>query len=209
MSKLKNVKALRQMLEGNHRTQTRKTFGFSDAKDTGKIRNVGEIWVEKDAEGNERWWWEQKEGYRVKHHMHPDIAAQMDKLRDYLHSFPNCQKETCTCKQPTNLDYKFKRLVGMCHDCLVTMETRLKIQGKFNKYAIEKMKANAMAFFAEADTEFESLKQSLANVSYVDGADGRVESWRPENLEELLKMLDTQYNSYKEKIFEKLEGSNQ
>ena len=34
--KLQNVKAIQQMLEGNHKFQTKKTVGFSDAKDAAK-----------------------------------------------------------------------------------------------------------------------------------------------------------------------------
>ena len=35
-NKLQNIKAIQQMLEGNHKFQTKKTTGFSDAKETAR-----------------------------------------------------------------------------------------------------------------------------------------------------------------------------
>jgi hypothetical protein len=34
--KLQNIKAIQQMLDGSHKFQTKKTIGFSDAKDVAK-----------------------------------------------------------------------------------------------------------------------------------------------------------------------------
>lgn len=202
MSKLKNVKALNEMLRGEHRTQTRKSFGFSDAKNTNIVRNVGDVWSEEVGEGNVVWW-EQKDGYRVKRRYAPDVEEQMEKLRRYLNSFPNCQKEKCTCVQPSHLDLKFRKMMGMCHDCVVTMETRLKMRGEFDQYAVEKMKQNANSFFAQADKEVEIIKQSLNSISFA-GENGEVETWSSDNVKALMEKIDTDYNMLKEKVFGRL-----
>lgn len=204
MSKLKNIEALNKMLRGEHRTQTRKTFGFSGAKNTNITRNVGDVWSEEVGEGNVVWW-EQKDGYRVKRRYAPDVEEQMVKLRQYLNSFPNCQKEKCTCLQPTHLDVKFRKIMGMCHDCTVTMETRMKMRGEFDQYAIEKMKQNAISFFRQADAEVEIIKSSLQSISFT-GENGEVESWSSENASALLERIDHDYNTLKEKVFGRLEN---
>lgn len=204
-SKLKNIKALQEMIGGTHRLQTRKTFGFN-AENKSKVREVGEIWSEKTAQGQDIWW-EQRDGYRVKSHMNPEVANQMDKIREYLYTFPNCPKEQCTCKQPSRLDQKFKKLVGMCHDCVVSMETKYKIEGKFNEYALEKMKANADAFFKEADKEVEILKESFKKISYLDGVDAREENWTMDNLDGFLQNIDEQYQGFKTKLMEKYQNA--
>ena len=155
MAKLKNIKALNEMLQGTHKTQTRKTFGFSSTQITeerNRKREVGEIWSEPINE-DQVIWWEQKDGYRVKHHYHPSVVSEMEKIKEYLSSFPNCPKEICTCSDPKRIDLKFRRLMGMCEDCVISMETRLKIKGEFNEYAINKMKQNADSFFRQADQE--------------------------------------------------------
>lgn len=200
-SKLKNIKALQEMIGGTHRTQTRKTFGFN-AEDKSQIRKVGEIWSEKTAQGNEIWW-EQKDGYRIKHHFHPEVSSQMDKIREYLYTFPNCPKEICTCNRPTRLDQRFKKIMGMCHDCVVSMETKYKIEGKFDQYAIEKMKANAQAFFNEADKEVELLKDSFKHISFVSGVEGTEEKWTMENVEDFIQNIDEQYKNFKTQLLEK------
>jgi hypothetical protein len=202
MSKLKNVKALNEMLRGEHRTQTRKSFGFSDAKNTNVVRNVGDVWSEEVGEGNVVWW-EQKDGYRVKRRYAPEVEEQMEKLRRYLNSFPNCQKEKCTCVQPTHLDLKFRKIMGLCHDCVVTMETRLKMRGEFDQYAVEKMKQNANSFFAQADKEVEIIKQSLNSISFA-GENDEVETWSSDNVKALMEKIDTDYNMLKEKVFGRL-----
>ena len=59
MAKLKNIKAVKEMLGGEHKTQTKKTISFSD-----KVfvkREVGETWID-----NKNQKWEQRNGYKVK-----------------------------------------------------------------------------------------------------------------------------------------------
>lgn len=210
MSKLQNVKAIKQMLDGNHRFQTRKTVGFSDARDTSKLREVGEIWEEKDFHGNSIWW-EQRDGYRIKRGVHPDIANMMQDVRDHLNSFPNCQKETCTCIKPTTLDEKFRRMMGMCEDCLISMETKLKIQGKFNEYALQKMQSNAESFFKQADQEVEVLKREIKNIHFAGDENdiNPVEKWSFQDEESYLKMIDEKYQDFKDKTMQRFKiGSN-
>lgn len=208
MSKLQNIKALNQMLEGNHRLQTKKTIGFSDThseSEKNKKREVGETWEEKDASGNIIYW-TQRKGYRTKSNVSPEMSKFYEQIREEQYKFPNCQKEECTCKVPSNLDQKFRRIVGMCHDCLVSYETKLKIQGKFNEYALEKMKANAEAFFVQADKEFEVVKKAMKDVSFVNSEHGDVEKWDNSNSEELIERINNHYQRFKEKTLAKFES---
>lgn len=207
-SKLQNIKALNQMLEGNHRLQTKKSIGFSDSHSTSeknKKREVGETWEEAGLNGNVIYW-TQHQGFRTKSNVSPEMSAHYDEIRSYLKTFPNCQKEGgCTCKVPSSLDQKFRRIVGMCHDCLVSFETKLKIQGKFNQYAMEKMKANAESFFKQADKEVEIIKESMKEVSFVNSEHGDVEKWEGLDSEKLIEKIDSDYATFKEKTLEKFE----
>lgn len=211
MSKLKNVKALNEMLSGNHRTQTRKTFGYSDAKaveERNKKREVGEVWEVKDASGNS-FWFEQFEGHRVKTNVHPSVSKMMQEMRTWLHSFPNCPKDVCTCKNPSRLDEKFRRLSGMCEECLISYETSLKIKGEFNEYALSKMKANADAFFKQADAEVEVLKRELSNINFAgDETDNNnvVEKWAFQDADSYKQMIEDQYSNFKRKTLEYFEN---
>jgi hypothetical protein len=201
MAKLQNIKAVNELMAGKHRTQTRKTFGFNSAEkaaERAKVRTVGEVWAETDFEGKVLHWWKQHDGYRVKYNVHPDMSDVFQKIREEGRTFNQCPKDKCTCVEPTRLDKKFRAMMGLCHDCLVTMETRLKIRGEFDAYAREKMRANAEAFFREADKEVETIKETLsAGISYFNG-DGSEEKWTVDGQRAMLDRIDREYNEFKE-----------
>lgn len=207
---LRNVEAVHQMLKGEHKTQNKTLIGFSDADSAGEkqiTRKPGEIWEEKDSTGKIICWWELTEGgTKIRHNVHPDIAKSMYEIRKYLRSFPNCPKETCTCTVPTNTDLRFKRATGMCEDCTITNETRLKMRGEFNTYAIEKMRTRAESFFKDADVEIEKFKQLLRKTEFVSGDTGEVEKWSFDNVEEVVAKMDERYEQYKQTVTEKLQG---
>ena len=98
MAKLKNIKAVQEMLGGEHKTQTKKTVSF-DKKEVVR-REVGDTWT--DDKGQK---WEQRNGYKVK-------VGKLSELREELKKFPNCKDgcEQCTnnndcskCKKDYNL----------------------------------------------------------------------------------------------------------
>ena len=131
-SKLQNVKAIQQMLDGTHKFQTKKTVGFSDAKETAKRNErheVGDIWEENDPTSGVTYIIEQRDGFRIKKTKNTDVFQQ---VRNELTAFPNCRKEVCTCAGKHHLDKKMRSLHGMCFDCVIEMEHELKKEGKFN-----------------------------------------------------------------------------
>lgn len=207
---LRNVEAIHQMLAGEHKTQQKTTIGFTDAESQGQkqiTRQLGEIWEEKDSTGKTVCWWELTEnGTKIKYNVHPDIAKSMHELRRYLNTFPNCPKDVCTCTNPSNLDKKFKRATGMCEDCTVTMETRLKIRGEFNDYAKRRMLENATKFFQDADTEIEKFKESLKKTEFLSGDNGDIEKWNFDNVEDVIAEMDERYNAYRQATIDKLQG---
>lgn len=208
MTKLKNVKIVSELLQGTSKFQTRKTVGFSDVQyqlNKTRTRELGEIWAEVDANDDVICWWEQKDGYKVKYNVHPTLSAELQKVRENLRSFPNCPKETCTCTMPRPIDIKFRVKTGMCEDCTITHETKLKIRGEFKEYAIEKMRNNALAFFKDADLEVEAIKESLGDISYVT-ADGEVETWTSDNRNVVLDRINEEYSKFKQEILEAYGG---
>lgn len=208
MTKLKNVKIVSELLQGTSKFQTRTTVGFSDVeyqKEKGKQRQIGDIWPQINAKGEIECWWEQKDGYKVKYNVHPELSKRFQEVRDELKSFPNCPKETCTCTMPRPIDIKFRVKTGMCEDCTITHETKLKIRGEFKEYAIEKMRNNALAFFKDADLEVEAIKESLGDISYVT-ADGEVEKWTSDNRSVVLDRINEEYSKFKQEILEAYGG---
>ena len=201
--KLQNIKAVKQMLDGTHKFQTKKSIGFSDAKQKAKKnekREVGDIW---DEEINGiAYTIEQKNGFRVKK---PKNSVSKE-VREYLNSFPNCTKETCTCITPNHLDQKMKKIHGMCYDCVIDMEHNLKKQGKYEEYERKKITENALAWLKRAEQDVEHLKQVYTeDYTTVAGADGQLETWKAKMTpEEFENKIEKEFDKFKENFLEKL-----
>tara|TARA_R100000030_G_scaffold55259_3_gene41608 strand:+ start:2729 stop:3322 length:594 start_codon:yes stop_codon:yes gene_type:complete len=190
-NKLKNVKAVKEMLGGEHKTQTKKTVSFADK--VIERREVGETWT--DDKGQK---WEQRNGYKVK-------VGKLSKLREELKSFPNCNKETCTCIEPGQADLKMKAIHGMCLNCVVEMEHKLKLNGEYDEYERKKMLANAEAWLKQAELEKEVLKTTL-KASFVN-EDGSIEKWKEGMTEdELMEKIDKEFETFRENFIGKLKN---
>ena len=88
-SKLQNVKAIKQLLSGTHKTQTNKTFGFTGKSN--KKREVGETWTEITPNGT-KIQWEQKDGFRVKKAAN-SILDEINKIISMPDECPKCNSK--------------------------------------------------------------------------------------------------------------------
>ena len=189
MSKTNNIKAVRQLLDGTHKSQTKTEIIVSDTKAEIQ-RKVGETW--KDSKGVE---WEQRSGFKIQ-------KGKMDELRRKLQltlpkNCPKCQK-TLTSK----LDFKFMKLENHCFDCQVSMEHNLKIEGKFEEYEQERMRKNAVTWLINAEQEVLELAK-LFKENKISTGDGNSELWiselTPEQIEE--KIL-SDFRTFKTKFMQ-------
>jgi hypothetical protein len=195
MAKLQNIKAIKQMLEGSHRTQTRTKIGFTDtevASEKNKKREVGEIWEEYDEHGQLVCIWEQKKGYRVRTGVHKEAVEQ---IREYLNAYPNCL-EDCKTTNFTKLDQRFRAKFGRCADCQFRIETRMKADGTYREYEKQQMLANADAFFRAADIEIESVSDQLAGELHYANVGGDMEKWSGDP--GMAEKLKREYEEYKQ-----------
>jgi hypothetical protein len=188
--KLKNIKAVNEMLLGEHKTQTKKSISFEGKKFVKK--EVGETWIDDDGQS-----WEQKNGYRVK-------VGKFAKLREDLKAFPNCNKETCTCIEPGQADLKMKAYHGMCLDCVVEMEHDLKLKGEYDEYERTKLLNNAESWLKEAEVEKEVLKSTI-KASFIN-EDGSIEEWDGLSEEEIVSKIDDGFEEFKTNFIDKLKG---
>lgn len=205
--KLQNVKAVQQMLDGNHKFQTKKSIGFSDTKSVAQQQEhheIGDIWEETDTKTGLTYIIEQRDGFRVKKTKNSKILQE---VRDAIRTFPNCRKETCTCLGTHHLDLKMQKIHGMCFDCVIEMEHELKKAGKYEEYERQKIRENALAWLASAERDVEMLKQAYTQAStFVSSGNGDVETWAskmtPEEFEETVQK---QFDAFKQKFLENLD----
>ena len=186
--KLKNIKAVNEMLLGEHKTQTKKSISFEGKKFVKK--EVGETWIDDDGQS-----WEQKNGYRVK-------VGKFAKLREDLKAFPNCNKETCACIEPSQADLKMKAYHGMCLDCVVEMEHTMKLVGEYDEYERKRLLNNAEAWLTNAEVEKEVLKSTI-KASFIN-EDGSIEEWSGGSEEDVIAKIDNGFEKFKTEFIDKL-----
>ena len=201
--KLQNIKAVKQMLDGTHKFQTKKSTGFSDAEHSAqknKRHEVGDIWEEKI--GNTIYTIEQKEGFRVKR---PKNAVAQE-VRSYLNSYPNCRKECCKTSY-NHLDKKMRIIHGMCFDCVIEMEHELRKQGKYEEYEKKKIRDNKLAWLKKAEEDVQALKKAYTeSQQYVTNSDGLMETWAAQMTpEEFEEKVEDQFKKFKEEFLSNLD----
>ena len=192
MSKLKNIKAVNQMIRGEHRTQTRTTKGFEKKSIE---RQVGDSWVDKNGQK-----WVQKNGYKAK-------IGNLSKIRNIIEQSvcPICSKKA------TAFDKQFISREGKCHDCVVKEETLMVCEGYVKKEPIyeqwerKKIRKNVNSFLKDAAADVEMLKQKFTKTDYVN-SDGTIDKWKlPESVESINNSLDKQFEKFKDELLEQLE----
>ena len=209
-NKLQNIKAIQQMLEGNHKFQTKKTVGFSDVNDAAKKaehHTIGDTWEETDASGV-TYVVEQRDGFRIRKTKNSDIFQS---IREEIRAFPNCRKDVCTCVGTHPLDQKMRGIHGMCFDCVIEMEHEMKKDGTFDEYARTKVRENALAWLRDAERDVEMLKKAYTQASqFVTNGEGEIETWSarmtPEEFEETVQK---EFDKFKENFLNKLNGVTQ
>ena len=202
MAKLQNIKALREMLSGTHKFQTKSVYGY-DVKKEHKVREVGEIWEEELPNGTVIEW-EQKKGYKVKRAKNLKVLTDVrQELNQYTNCYEDCEKRK-TAKY-TQHDKKIRDIHGMCLDCLAKYETHLKVKGEFEEYERQRHLESARAFFRDAEKEKEVIKAALNSIEYVE-EDGSKELWESSNKQALLDKIDSDFEKLKDSILKPLEN---
>tara|TARA_R100001015_G_C4607158_1_gene162262 strand:+ start:117 stop:737 length:621 start_codon:yes stop_codon:yes gene_type:complete len=192
MAKLNNVKAINEMIRGEHRTQTRTSKGFEKKSIE---RQIGDSWVDKDGQK-----WIQKNGYKAK-------VGRFSKIRKAIDSSlcPKCSKKA------TKFDKQFIQREGKCHDCIVKEETLMKCEGYiksepiYEKYERDVIRKNSMNFLKDASKEVELLKAKFTKSEFIN-SDGTIDKWRlPESVKSIEESIDKQFEKFKDELLEKLE----
>jgi hypothetical protein len=107
--------------------------------------------------------------------------------------------------EPGTADLKMKAIHGMCLNCVVEMEHKLKLEGKYEEYERTKLLANAEAWLKQAEVEKDILKTTL-KASFVN-EDGSIEEWAEGMTEaELDKKIEKDFKKFKKDFIGKLKN---
>lgn len=121
-------------------------------------RVVGETWV--DGDGKQ---WVRKEGFN-------ESISKLQSARIPLWC-PNCKHV-----MNNRWDTKMFQLYGICFNCTIKFETKLRHEGKWEEYETKKLQARETGYLRELLTELKEAYTSVSNVEFVTGS-GTIEKW--------------------------------
>lgn len=189
-SKLQNNKAIRQMLDGTHHTQTRKSISTYVGKQDTQKREVGERWTDDNGVV-----WEQREGFRIQG---VDRAERMAEIREYLAGTSTCPQ--CKNKMSKRLDKKYYNIHKMCMDCSIEHEHKMRMDGSWKEFERGKMLANIKAWLKDAEIEKNILLEQVGKNTYVNG-DGTLEKWElPYDVAEQQQRIENGFQKFKKEL---------
>ena len=180
MSKLQNIKAIKEMMAGTHKTQTRKTFAMGSTKKELSEEDIEErfedgspkVWIETDPISGARTRVTQHNGFKSREPENSILKQVRDALK-VPDKCPECGKDMHSHEKRLNHKFYFKR--GKCFDCVLKEERAIKNQGEeaWKEYENKIMLSNAEGWFKDADKEVEILKTQVME-TYWQNAQGEV-----------------------------------
>ena len=201
-NKLQNIKALKQMLAGEHKSQSRKTTYFGKSNQSPSDEDI----IERFENGDPKIWIETKpNGTRIKVTKHDGFTSRipensiMEDIRDMLRvpdECPKCGTNMREKEQKLNFKFYFKR--KKCFGCVLTEERKIQEQGEesWKKYQNKIMKANAESWFKDCDKEVEVLKTQMKETVWqnAQGESGEID------ISQMVKKNDKDYKKLKANI---------
>lgn len=175
----KDIRRIRNLVSGNQGDSTQTQVGYSRKHIE---RKDGDIWEENGKT------WTLKNGIRIS-------ISKLERAKTYAYTPLLCP----TCSKPMKVqhDKKMFRIHNMCLDCVIDMETKLKIEGKYEEYEKNILKNNANFMLDEFENGFDDFLNSFDATGFVT-EQGDIEDWH-------VKALDKQ--KIREQVMKDLEES--
>ena len=201
-NKLQNIKAVKDLLAGEHKSQTRSSTYFGSTKAEIDEKDI----LEKFDDGSPKVWIETKSsGTRIKVTQHEGFKSRVpensitDQIRDILTVPDECPK--CGTKmrnEEEKLNFKFYFKKQTCFGCVLREERLIKEKGKgaWKKYQNKIMKTNAESWFKDCDKEVALIKDQMKETVWqnADGDRGEID------ISAIVKKIDKDYKTLKSDI---------
>ena len=150
-------------------------FGYTGKKYV--KRKIGERWT--DAKGVE---WEQKESGPQRFNRVAEIIRE------------TIGEQKCKCgadmKWGSKADRLFFRRTGLCEDCLIDYETKLRILGIFEAYEKYKLASNELGATKDLKVKIEDTLKYFSSgdtdITMLCNSEGFTERWKTTNAEEVV-----------------------
>jgi len=179
--KRKDVERMRNLIKGDTGKSAELQVGYTAEKED---RKEGDIWEEGGKQ------WTIKDGIK-------QTYTKLDKIKKeaILPLFcPNCGS-----LMKKRLDAKMYKIHKTCFDCVVEMEHKLKIEGKYEEYERNMVANNAESYLDDLEQYLlEAINES--NTQYVSER-GEIERWKGGiNKEEFLEQMTTNFADFRKQV---------
>ena len=201
-NKLQNVNAVKQMLVGEHRTQTKKSIYTGKTKKEIPEQDI----IEKFENGSPKIWIESdNSGFRTRITQHDGFKSRepensiLKSIQDILKvpvDCPSCGTNMRAKEKQLNFKFWFKQ--KKCFSCVTAEETNIRLQGKEVWADHEKkiMSLNAESWFIDSDKEVEILKTQVKETSWENAEGDRGEV----DITSFIKKMEEDYLELKTNI---------
>jgi len=175
-SNKKNIDIVKDYLEG-----VRPFIQVGYTGEANKYRKDGEKWTDKD--GIE---WERKDGKNVRL-----TKTQGEIIREAIGKGLDCKKCGLKYKWAGKSDLKFLTRTGLCEDCLIEYETKLRILGIYPDYEKYKLLSYELGSLKTAKqhitSAIEFFSKTSGDVTMLCNSDGFIERWKNTNQEKIVE----------------------
>jgi len=176
----RDLQRARNLISGNSADNTRIQVGYQ--KQSG-VYSEGDIWEENGKR------WTIKNGLK-------QTLTKHDKIREIVTmplKCPSCNNPL----KPTPLNKKMWSYHKQCSNCVIDMETQLRINGGYEEYAKNIMNSNKTSFITDYEQAIEEYATATDD-TFVSEA-GDIENWSKSKVSpEVLKMLKDNIKQMKE-----------
>ena len=179
--KRKDVERIRNLVKGKSGESAETQVGFTSKKENHK---EGDIW----EEGGKKW--TIKDGIK-------QTATKLDQVKKEAILPLFCP--SCSSLMKKRNDPKMYKIHKMCFDCVIDMEAKLKIEGKYEEYERNMVANNAGDYLDDLEQYLlEAINES--NTQYVSER-GEIERWKGGiDKDEFLEQMTTDFTEFRKKV---------
>lgn len=174
----RDIQRIRNLVKGNYGDSTQTQVGYTRKHID---RKEGEVWEENGKS------WTIKNGIKIS-------ESKLNKAKKQIFTPILCP--SCNKSMKTKQDKKMFHIQGKCLDCVIRMETKLKLEGKFEEYQKTIIENNVKSML----TDFENGLEDFINLMYGNeqfiSENGDIEEWHVKAInkekirEQLLKDIE-------------------
>ena len=156
--KRKDVERMRNLIKGDTGKSAELQVGYTAKKEDYK---EGDVWEENGKQ------WTIKDGIK-------QTATKLDRVKKEAIMPLFCPN--CGSLMKNRLDTKMYKVHKTCFDCVIEMESKLKIEGKYDEYQRNMISKNAESYVDDLESFLmEAINES--NTQYVSER-GEIERWK-------------------------------